>query len=112
MTPTAEIVRRMNEAEEMFRGEPHDDYSIADDMALASERLSELQAEADRLREDAERYRWLRDEISCDEACRIFPGYHMKGAAWSDAEFDAAIDAARRAPADGTAKRTDGDQQP
>ena len=47
MTTTAEIVRRLNEAEEMFRGEPHDDYSIADDMALASERLSELQAEAD-----------------------------------------------------------------
>ena len=102
MTPTAEIVRRLEALHLITCAADKVDSRTTETLPrIAAARLEALQAEADRLREDAERYRWLRDEISCDEACRIFPGYHMKGAAWSDAEFDAAIDAARSAPADG-----------
>ena len=61
----------------------------------AANAFSEVQAEIERLREDAERYRWLR-------SVSVYDGAKLPDRFWEllgdllDEDFDAAIDAARR----------------
>jgi hypothetical protein len=55
----------------------------------AAAALRELRAERDALREDAERYQWLREQPTMARSIGRY--------AWSD-ELDALIDAARRKP--------------
>lgn len=75
--------------------------------AFASEIIRQLLAENDALREDAERYRWLRKErFFIREACQYGPAHPMISFSydiWSEKPsthnsqgLDAAIDAARK----------------
>ncbi len=61
-------------------------FPIAD---LAADRIEELEREIAAAREDAERYRWLRDKPIGDQLDKAIAAW------WNSAdEFDAAIDAA------------------
>lgn len=84
--------------------------SIQNDLAMAYHRCSEyrkeveaLQAECEKLREDAERYRWLRDQASAAGICAVHIEYwseDYRGMAHCevfDGEFlDKAIDKAMK----------------
>lgn len=63
---------------------------------LASENAA-LRAEVERLREDAERYRWLRDErLSGNDGYSFAMAMGWKPEYMSEMQVDAAIDAARK----------------
>ena len=92
-----DLVRRLRDVTQTG-GLPDDDYeAAADAIAALRERIAALEAERDALRQDAARYRWLRDGAECDV---IFgdPEYedryaHVESLLALD-DLDAAIDAA------------------
>ncbi len=58
----------------------------------------EAAAEIERLRVDAARYRWLRDDPPLNLAVRRFPGETERGCYLDGSNLDAAIDAAMIPP--------------
>ena len=85
--------------------EMHDDYRSAscEDVARAVDREMEARAEVERLRVDAERYRWLRDAHPLDGKLWIAMGVPHSPAGiscWRHEQADAAIDAAIKEASD------------
>lgn len=57
--------------------------------------LTQLRAEVERLRKDAERYRWLRENLYVEDGCLEMAKNIYCPSALNKADIDAAIDAAK-----------------